>query len=379
MKTNYLYYFCDGLGSVFDSQVLALLKFISENKFFKKVYLFLGIRNENQKIDFLARKLSIEIEIIFFKSYPNYPFFNFMLRKSIQTALHSQSINFKEVIFHTRGEIIAWHLSKILSNEYHKNIIPDVRGANIEEIEEFSGLNKIARLLKIINNKKAVRNLNKFSKISAISNSLKEYLITNYGIDTKKLFITPCLAGTDFRFDESKREYIRKEFNLIREDKLIVFSSGGTANWQNNEVLIMLAEKGLKVLNLSKKEINHKNIVNKFISYSEMPAYLNAADVAIIWRDKSIVNKVASPVKFSEYICCGLPVIANESVDMISEYITKHSCGILIDSLENINLKDIKDLNLKDCAKISEEGILNFGIDTIVNDYLKTYLSFINE
>jgi len=55
----------------------------------------------------------------------------------------------------------------------------------------------------------------------------------------------------------------------------------------------MLAEKGFKVLNLSKKEILHNNIINRFIGYSEMPEYLNAADCAIIWRDKSVVKKVA--------------------------------------------------------------------------------------
>ena len=62
-----------------------------------------------------------------------------------------------------------------------------------------------------------------------------------------------------------------------------------------------------------------------------MPKYLNAADAAIIWRDKSIVNKVASPVKFSEYVCCGLPVIANKTVDMINNYILKNDCGLLTD------------------------------------------------
>ena len=114
---------------------------------------------------------------------------------------------------------------------------------------------------------------------------------------------------------------IRKELKLSDEDVLIVYSSGGTASWQNDRIVTILAEKGLKVLNLSRKNIPHKNIFNKFANYSEMPVYLNAADIAIIWRDKSTVNKVASPVKFSEFICCGLPVISNYSVDMISEYI----------------------------------------------------------
>ena len=56
-------------------------------------------------------------------------------------------------------------------------------------------------------------------------------------------------------------------------------------------------------MNKSKKELHHKNVINKFVDYYEIPNYLNAADIAVIWRENSIVNKVASPVKFSEYIC----------------------------------------------------------------------------
>jgi len=47
------------------------------------------------------------------------------------------------------------------------------------------------------------------------------------------------------------------------------------------------------------------------VPYEEVTKYLNAVDFAVVWRDNNIVNKVASPVKFSEYVCTGLPVIAN--------------------------------------------------------------------
>ena len=165
MKTNYLLYFCDGIGSVFDSQVLALLKVINERNTFKKTYLFLGIRNKIQRNVLKAGKVPSEIKTVFFKTYPNYPVFNFMIRKSIQNALLSQSINLKEAIFHTRGEMIAWHLSKILESNYYKNIIPDVRGASVEEIEEFNNFNKITKSLKIINYKRAIKNLNIFHNL----------------------------------------------------------------------------------------------------------------------------------------------------------------------------------------------------------------------
>lgn len=373
MNHNCLIYFCDGIGSVFDSQVFALLKEIKSRKAFKKIYLFLGIKNENQKKDFLKRKLNTDLDIVFYKTYPNYPFFNFLIRKSIKTALQCLDINFKECLFHSRGEMTAWQLSRVLDNQYIKNIIPDVRGASVEEIEEFYDSNKVLKRLKILNNKNAAKNLDKFNSISVVSDSLKNYLIINCRIDDAKILTTPCLADKGFKFDENQRNAVRKELDLNKEDTLIVFASGGTANWQNNEAVLKIAEKGFKILNLSKKEINHKNVINKFVSYSEMPAYLNAADVAIIWRDKSVVNKVASPVKFSEYICCGLPVISNNSVDLIKSYITQNKCGLIIKDLEELDQHKLIELMDIDRKQISEKGVFNFGLDEITQKYLSIY------
>ncbi len=373
MKFSYLFYFCDSVGSVFDSQVLALLESISKTGQFKSIYLFLGIKNEIQKNDFLRRKSFHGINVVFFKSYPNYPFFNIMNRRSIRKALNNLNINLEEVIFHTRGELIAHHLFKIAGSNYYLNVIPDVRGASIEEIEEFSGFNKISKLLKIYNYKIALKNLKKSGRISVVSESLKNYLDTKIHIDPAKVVVTPCLAGSDFRYNEDQRDRIRIEFNLLSDDTLIVFSSGGTASWQNNDAVIAFAEKGLKVLNLSKKKIDHHNVFNKFVDYSDMPAYLNAADIAIIWRDQSMVNKVASPVKFSEYICCGLPVIANNAVDMITEFVAKYNCGVIIRSFDDLNMNMLHNLKQEDRKIISEPGILTFGINAIVNKYLQVY------
>ena len=378
MNTNYLFYFCDGIGSVFDSQVLGVLEEIKLRNTFKKIYLFLGVRNEAQKTEFLSRKFIPEINIIFYRSYPNYPVFNYLNSKSINKSVNSLNININEVIFHTRGEMTARHLSKVLPQKYHNKIIPDIRGANVEEIEEFSGLNKISRILKIINNKRAVRSLKIFRKISVVSDSLKEYLINNHMIDSSSIVTTPCLSGSFFRFDRSDRERIRRDLNLSNEDLLIVFSSGGTAKWQNNNALTLIADKGLKVLNLSKVKIEHKNVINKFVSYQDIPAYLSASDAAIIWRDKSIVNKVASPVKFSEYVCCGLPVIANDSVDMIKEYISKNSCGILLTDLNDVDMNILKELRQKDRLSIAESGRSSFGIDEIVQKYINIYSEISN-
>ena len=372
-KSDHLFYFSEGISSVFDSQVLALLEAIQEKNIFTKINLFVGVSNKKQKDEIQKRKIPKEIELILFKLYPNYPFFNFLIRKSLRKVIKNTNVNLGNVIFHTRGGVIAWHLSKILDIKYRKNVIPDIKGASVEEIKEFSELGFLKKALKIYNYKRALRNLTKFYQLSAVSNFLKEFLVDKYNIDPDNIYITPCLSGPEFQFDKLQRTKIRNELNLSSDDILVVFSSGGTANWQNTDILKTLAQKRLKVLNLSKRKITFKNIINKFVSYSEVPFYLNAADVAIIWRDKSIVNKVASPVKFSEYVCCGLPVITNDSVDMIKKYIVKNSSGLVLNNLNDIKIDSLMQLKQKDRKVISEAGLSSFGIDKIIKKYTQIY------
>lgn len=402
MKEYYLYYFCDGMGSVFDSQVLALLASIKESGEFKKIFLFLGLKDENQKKEFYKKSNRTDIEVVFYKTYPNYPVFNYLNRKSIKSALRQCSVSTENAIFHVRGEVTAWHLKKVLDKVSVKRILTDIRGASIEEIEEFSSLNRILKQFKINNYRKALNHLSNKKpelqdglqkknpslnlpdrsegldlnpRISAVSTSLKDYLADNFDIDPTTLVIIPCLAGNGFKYNESERVKIRQELNLNSDDILVVFSSGGTAGWQNNDVLFMLAERGIKVLNLSKKTVAHKNIINKFVTYNLMPFYLCAADAAIIWREESVVNKVASPVKFSEYVCCGLPVISNSAVDQIKEYIKKEECGLILKSLDEVDTYTLNTLKHFDRKSISEKGIQNFGVEIITRTYLKIYSS----
>lgn len=376
MYIQQLCYFCDGIGSVFDSQVLSLLKAINEKKIFNKIYLFLGIRNEQVKQELYARKLTEEIEVIFFKSYPNYPMFNYFIQREIANALKIKKIKPQECIFHTRGEILAYHLSKIIEKENHRNILPDIRGTTIEEVNEFSELNFFLKTLKVYNYKNAFLSLHKFEKISVVSRFLGNYLNEKFNLKSEKIVIIPCLAGKNFIFDETQRKQIRNELKLNETDNLIVFASAGTALWQKFDIIKDLADKGIKVLNLSRRDIQHKNIINKFVEYESVPKYLNASDIGIIWRDNKISNLVASPVKFSEYICSGLPVIANDSVKMIVDYLKDHSYGGLLSNLKELNIEKIQELRSLNRQKISANGQKWLGIDTVTNQYIRVYELF---
>jgi len=114
-------------------------------------------------------------------------------------------------------------------------------------------------------------------------------------------------------------------------------------------------------------------VITLFVPYEEVPKYLNAVDVAVVWRDNDIVNQVASPVKFSEYICSGLPVIANDGVSLIKNYIQETGFGVVINSFDDINEKLVNKLNMLNRDEISIKGAELFSSETIIDQYIKMY------
>lgn len=375
MKSN-LIYICIGIPSVFDSQVLELLSEISRYSIFNRIILLVGIKNEIDKKKLNDKKINDNIIVKTFNSYPNYPIFNFLIRKSLKKTIRELKLDIKKCIFHIRGELIAYHLINSLP-DIKENILVDIRGTSIEEVREYYSKNSFQKKLKIYNYKNALGLLNSFNKISVVSSSLKRYLIKNYNVVSEKINIIPSQAGRDFKFSKELRQKTRQELLIDDNTLLFVFSSGGGANWQNMQLVEHLCRQGYRILNLSNKRTEHPNVINKFVSYQEMPAYLNAADIAIIWRDASLVNQVASPVKFSEYVCCGLPVIANEAVHSITNFIQKNKCGIIINNFNDLTKEKIYKLVELNREEISKAAQITFSVYSVVNMYKDIYRAFI--
>ena len=256
-----------------------------------------------------------------------------------------------------------------------KQLLTDVRGVSIEELKEFSNANGIIKWFKLYNYERAFQSLKNEINISVVSDYFKTYLISSLKITPKSIYVNSCLTDDSFKYNLTSRKSIRAELNLKNNEMLMIFASGGTAAWQNNDIIVKLANTGIKVLNLSRLEIKNKNVLNRFVPYSEVPKYLSAADISFIWRDNSLVNKVASPVKISEYMACGLPIVHNGTVDLINTITTDGIDALLINDIDDLNLVKVKNI-VKEVNReeLSLKGQLLFGISTIAESYKKIYL-----
>lgn len=80
---------------------------------------------------------------------------------------------------------------------------------------------------------------------------------------------------------------------------------------------------------LDRNSIEKKEYRVLNLSHEAVPKILAAADVGLLLRKDSIVNRVASPMKFPEYLLSGVSVIASEDIGDISDLIRMHRLGFI--------------------------------------------------
>jgi hypothetical protein len=94
-------------------------------------------------------------------------------------------------------------------------------------------------------------------------------------------------------------------------------------------------------------------------------------DMAILVREKSIVNDISFPVKIGEYIAASLPILTNENIQGAQEFILSQEVGI---SLENSRY-DISALlkNISQARRNCESALQ--VLQNAPTDYLRIYES----
>ncbi len=381
MKSRTLVYISVAEGAVFNSQVVSLLEAISKTNYFDRVVLFLGVkRNYPNKEELIQRLEQTGMEVQPFTVLPNYSFFDWAQYKILKTVFAPYATN--DTVIHIRGEKFAFVVGKLMKRYKHLSchLLSDIRGATIyEHVYYSSKKTMLVYKLKLQKLKKDLNDSVVYSdQISCVSERLKKYVIEESTHSSPPISINHCIANDAFVFSQEKRDEYRKKLSLKQGETLCVFVTGGNGPYQNTGYIVQqMLKKNIQVLNLSKSKI--QGAINMFVPFSDVPGYLCAADIGIIWREDNVVNNVASPIKFSEYSCCGLPVVANTGVDLINDYIQHTQFGKTIHQFDELTQSAIADLLQLNRHEISQYARSLFGSDVVVDKYLKMYNHLLNK
>jgi len=335
---------------VFDSQVLTYIKkinnrlakenllvilvvFSSIADLFKKNYLY-----KKKKIKKLLKGNCIfSFKLPYFYRFPFIFRFSLFLNSIICLFVFLFIFRLKKTaraIIHCRTEVASFILLRIKKLFYRNiKIICDCRGIGSKEILYKYGKKKGLFISKKIEEVERFAQRNS-DYVFCVSNSFKDFILKRNKSEIKKIKVIPCCIDINkFKYDPHLRKQVRGEMNI--GDKFVVLYSGSLNEWQLPLEMIKIFSIFKKIIKnsifiLFTKDIEYTKIlflnsgldkgsyIIDYKPYNVINKYLLLGDLGLLIREKNDVNRVAFPVKFSEYVRCGVPVLSSITSDVIN-------------------------------------------------------------
>jgi glycosyltransferase involved in cell wall biosynthesis len=212
-------------------------------------------------------------------------------------------------------------------------------------------------------------------------------------IDKKaKLRYIPCCFNPDYAVSEETTNKDLKELIFKETDFIFVYSGNLSARYSSENLIVeffsqiskIMPEAALLILTKSpveriKSKLKAINLIHRvqFIGADppEMFSYLSNCNAGLLLRRESLVNEVAMPTKFAEYLYAGLPVIVSPSLKGVSEFISATNTGIVIDphSIKNIKpdyINSIKSIDRNNCKNQVERFTVSNIAEMVYSEYL---------
>ena len=159
--------------------------------------------------------------------------------------------------------------------------------------------------------------------------------------------VVPCCTDLNrFRFNQNDRDRVRAELSL--QDRFVLVYSGSIGGWYltdktadffvallkrrpNGHFLWLTGgDQGLVEKLMSDRGIKRDQFTVRNVTTDEVSGYLSAADVGIAFYKPTFSRLATSPVKVSEYLACGLPVIVNAGVGDCDTFVAAQKVGAVV-------------------------------------------------
>jgi hypothetical protein len=339
--------FNDAPSGIFSSQVIDVVKFFkSELNLPIRLISFISVRGFFLNRKKIKYEMPTAIVLPMFPGVHRWRLNSFTLK--IVVAIFKPTTIVGRSVFATKLALLVKKNNSLLK------VIYDGRAAVKAEWDEYNVVTNPQLVSSIYNLE--IQCVLETTNCIAVSNELVNYWRKDFGYNTQNFVVIPCTLNLVFEKVVISEKIIsenRRMLNFNSDDVVFVYS-GSLAGWQSIDLIYnylnQLLEENAKhkVLFLSDKdsviEKLHKSFPNqvycKKVAPTEVPNLLVACDYGLLIREKSITNKVASPVKFAEYLACGLDVLISEELGDYTEFVKQNKCGFIYS--ENPSLKIVE-------------------------------------
>jgi hypothetical protein len=204
-----------------------------------------------------------------------------------------------------------------------------------------------------------------------------EYWGKEYNYSNDCYVVIPCTLSEKVETTIKHSE----EIDIVK-----VVYSGSTSGWQSFDKVVLLLEdliqrqSNLHVLFLTTANDAINKLINKypekisakFVPHKDVSKELSYCDYGILIRDEKTTNKVASPVKFAEYLNAGLQVLISPHIGDFSEFVINNNCGKVIQNklpvLEKVNYNQrIASKNLVNSFLSKDSSVNTVNYNRVIN------------
>lgn len=203
------------------------------------------------------------------------------------------------------------------------------------------------------------------NQVSCVSENLKNNLL-KFFIYKKKIYVFPCLVSGYKKPKKSTRSLKSNIYNFVY--------LGSISEWQKfNEAVDLYKDysinnkSSLTVITKDKQKalqiLKNKGVFAKILSLNnnEVLDELNNYDFGFLLRDINLLNHVASPIKYLEYLVSGVIPIMNVGIGDYSNEAVSNNIAIVLENNKKLIKSDLSKL-LNDSSYFSR-----------VNKYYKNF------
>lgn len=223
-------------------------------------------------------------------------------------------------------------------------------------------------------------------------------LFRNYLMQyNKRSYFIPAVVNDMNVFDGEERKVLRKKLCIADCDYILIYV-GSIGLWHDIDTLIQIInlfsqkQNNFKIIALSSSlELKHKIMKifgEKVLFCGTVPSikvreYLMASDFGIIPGSAKcgyayeLLYETMIASKAEEYLCAGLPIIVNERILNLKQYIERNNWGIIY-SEETKTFTGNWDYREKERKKISNEALNLFGASVVKMQLKELYKNVLN-
>lgn len=186
-------------------------------------------------------------------------------------------------------------------------------------------------------------------RVSAVTRALADFVAERDALSSVSV-IPCCIDPVAMTAPADAAAAFRASLGIGADDILLVYA-GGLSHYQQVPRMLdiwrgLRGEPGVRFLLLTNDDPQKLGAVvgdlgdfgsallRLSLPRKYVPAALAAADIGFMLRDTRSLNRVASPVKFPEYLCAGLAIVASPGTGDASALLERFDVGVLVDPAE---------------------------------------------